>query len=83
MPEFTLLTDAELDAVVGGILNGGAGGAGGNGGGGGSGGNNGAVVDNSYVVCSDLSVNNSTGNANGGAGGNGGHGGNVSIRVRL
>jgi len=81
MPELTVLTDAELDAVVGGILNGGAGGAGGNGGGGGSGGNNGAGVADSWVFGSDLSVNNSTGNANGGAGGAGGNGGNVSIRV--
>lgn len=79
MSNLTILSDAELDVVSGGILNGGAGGSGGNGG---AGGNNGAVLgnNNSDFDSANLSVNSSTGNANGGRGGNGG---DVSIRVSL
>jgi hypothetical protein len=81
MTDMKVLTDLELDAVCGGILNGGAGGAGGAGG---SGGNNGAVVSfsGSYSInvnaLNDQSVNNSRASANGG---DGGDGGNVSIRI--
>jgi hypothetical protein len=81
MTEMKVLTDLELDAVCGGILNGGAGGAGGAGG---DGGNNGATVAFSGSVSlninalNDQSVNYSRASANGG---DGGDGGNVSIRV--
>jgi hypothetical protein len=82
MTEFKVLTDLELDAVCGGLLNGG------NGGNGGDGGTaiNGAAIQfgDGFVgginAGNDQSVNYSRATANGGAGG---HGGNVSIRLRF
>jgi hypothetical protein len=82
MTELKVLTDLELDAVCGGILNGGEGGDGGTGG---SAINGAALQFGGGVVggvnlLNDQSVNGSRATANGGAGG---HGGNVSIRLRF
>lgn len=76
MSQLTVLSDAELDAVSGGLLNGGTGGAGGNGGTAA----NGAVVDNSLVLLADLSTRNSTATS---TGGNGGRGGDINLRLRF
>jgi hypothetical protein len=79
MSSLSILSDADLDAVNGGnffrptvVVRGGNGGNGGNGGTA----INGASVSSGWgeveIIKSNLSVNNSTANANGGAGGAGG-----------
>ena len=78
MSSITTLTDAELDAVTGGILNAG------NGGNGGSGGNGGVAVAGNVVVgaivgFSFIGAGKQVAVANGGDGGNGGAGGSVNL----
>lgn len=83
MSTMILLTDAELDLVTGGILNGGAGGSGG------AGGNGGTATTGNYVGGkvsgdhNDFSSGTQTASANGGNGGNGGKGGSVMLKLRL
>jgi hypothetical protein len=74
MSDLAILSDAELDAVSGGLLNAGAGGAGGINNVGATFANNGSVSD---LDSANLSVSGNNINANGG------HGGNVSIDVDI
>ncbi|HQT75601.1 MAG TPA: hypothetical protein PLD10_01010 [Rhodopila sp.] len=72
MSDLTILSDAELDAVVGGILNAGRGG---NGGAGGQVANGAALQFSggwNEIERVNLSTNHNTGTANGGTGGAGG-----------
>ncbi len=82
MSNLITLTDAELDAVTGGILNGGDGGSGGNGGNGGV-----AVAGNAVALAlvfdSHIGAGKQIANANGGAGGSGGNGGNVVLKFNF
>ncbi len=78
MSTITQLSETELDAVTGGILNGGVGGNGG------AGGNGGVAVAGNIVIGaivghSGIGAGVQVANANGGAGGDGGNGGNVIL----
>ena len=78
MSSIITLTDAELDAVTGGLLNAGDGGSGGNGGNGGV-----AVAGNGVALAlvfgSGIGAGKQIAVANGGDGGNGGKGGSINI----
>lgn len=83
MSSIILLSDADLDAVCGGILNGGAGGDGGAGGNGGTATTGNGVGGKVSGDKNNFPSGDQSASANGGNGGNGAPGGSLYIRLRL